>query len=826
MISVKDLRKVYRHGPGTAEEVLHGVSFDLPETGFICILGRSGSGKTSLLNAMGGLDTFDGGSVEIDGNHITRSNAGEIEKLRNINFGYVFQNYYLLKEHSAAYNVYLGLHSLDLDEREKLKRVREALRKVNMLRFRKRLVGELSGGQQQRIAIARAIAKSPKVIFADEPTGNLDEESTLSICATLKQLSKTGLVVMVTHEERLADFFADRIIRLEEGNITGDSNQWQRGSLVSADRNSIYAGDQKDETFTFDGLNIRVLSADGADHADITLVIEEGRIIIKTDDSRLVMSSKASDPPFIREGRRPVIDLSKIETAPSLEEETERPPQKQGRNRGLGLKMLSAEMRTTASKKRLRDLATAQFIIILTLVMLLAISDINSAAKVDPEEFITADSHVIKLEFGKGKNYNDRTATSVSKYVPDFLDLLERKGLDYDLIPQTTTQFKFNCDILPQYESLSMSLGTYNIVDVDRLDPSAIVYGRMPENSNEIVIDKWVIGNCTDRDGIVQNFIPDNEYMIGKRIFTDNKKKFYPAIVGICDSGEPSIYMSKTGMLSVGNHGLDAIPYSDFVSITGMKDLEPIASGECVVIKENAGKYYMDKIGAVSSVTNLWQFYFRECVSGIGREYGITAPIIISDDDVDHIIRYAVETATHFDIWCADKAAVKEAVGEILEDNYRDILLIDITDTYESEYSSFMERRSVLLQTRFVITAAVGLLCLVMLYVIQRFRVRDRMDMIAVYRMLGIPGSDSMTVFILESILITLKFAAPTVFLAWSVVAVLKMLGLELFSISIPLWIPFVTVSAIVALEILVAVIAVLPLIGMPPAKLAAKSDF
>ena len=826
MISVKDLKKSYSHGAGSSEEVLHGVSFDLPETGFVCILGRSGSGKTSLLNAMGGLDTFDSGSVEIDGTRITRANAAEFEELRNINFGYVFQNYYLLPEHSCAYNVYLGLHSLDLDEREKLKRVEDALRKVDMLRFRKRLVGELSGGQQQRIAIARAIAKSPRVIFADEPTGNLDEESTLNICATLKKLSKTGLVVMVTHEERLADFFADRIITIEEGNISGDSSQWERGSLVSADKNSLYAGDHKDETFTSDGLNIRVLTAENAEHADITLVVEEGRIIIKTDDSRLVMHSRTADPPFIREGNRPEIDLSRIETSSSLEEEMERPPQKQGRNRGLGLKMLISELRTTASKKRLRDIATAQFIIVLTLVMLLAISDINTASKVDPEEFITSDSHVVELEFGKGENYNDRTASSVSKYVPEFLDYLEKKGLDYDLLPQTTTHFKFNCDILPQYESLSMSFGNYNIVDIDRLDPSTLVYGRMPERSDEIVVDRWVIRNCTDKDGIVQNFIPDSEYMIGKRVFIDNKRKVYPTIVGICDSGEPSIYMSKTGILSVGTHGLEAIPYSDFVSITGMTDLEPVASGECVVIKENAGKYYLDKLGVVSSLTNLFQFYFREAVSGVDRSYGISAPIIISDDDVEPIMRYAVETTTHFDVWCSDKTALKNAVGEILADKYDGFLLIDVNDIYQEEYSSFMSQRSVLLQTRFLITAAVGFLCLVMLYVIQRFRVRDRMDMIAVYRMLGIPGRDSMSVFILESVLITLKFAVPTVFIAWSAVKILELLGLEILSLSIPLWVPFLTVAAIVVTEVIVAVIAVLPIIKMPPAKIASKCDF
>ena len=135
-------------------------------------------------------------------------------------------------------------------------------------------------------------------------------------------------------------------------------------------------------------------------------------------------------------------------------------------------------------------------------------------------------------------------------------------------------------------------------------------------------------------------------------------------------------------------------------------------------------------------------------------------------------------------------------------------------------------KRSVRLQTRFVITAAVGILCLVMLYIIQRFRVGDRIDMIAVYRMLGIPGRDSVGVFVLESIMLTLRYAVPTVFTAWAVVTVLPLMGMDWLEISIPLWVPFLTVAAIVAADVIVAVLAVIRLIGMPPAQLASKTDF
>ena len=209
MIEVKKLNKTYDRGRSGDHRVLKEVSFHLPDTGFVCILGPSGCGKTSLLNAVGGLDRFDNGTLCAGETQVNRYGTAAYEAERNRNFGYIFQNYYLLENHTVAYNVYLGLHSLKLSHREKLKRVRMALKAVDMERYIRRKVGDLSGGQQQRIAIARALARRPKVIFADEPTGNLDEANTRNICTLLRQASRERLVIMVTHEERIARFFAD-----------------------------------------------------------------------------------------------------------------------------------------------------------------------------------------------------------------------------------------------------------------------------------------------------------------------------------------------------------------------------------------------------------------------------------------------------------------------------------------------------------------------------------------------------------------------------------------------------------------------------------------
>ena len=827
MIGVKELKKTYGRGTRTAEEVLHGVSFELPETGFVCILGRSGSGKTSLLNAIGGLDTFDSGSVEIDGVKITRIKRGEMEKQRNEKFGYVFQNYYLLPEHSAAYNVYLGLNSLDLSEKEKIKRVGEALDKVGMRRFKKRLVGELSGGQQQRVAIARAIAKAPEVIFADEPTGNLDEESTLNICSLLKELSKTSLVVMVTHEERLADFFADRIIRIADGDIESDETEWERGTLVSADNNTVYADDYNECGFSNDSVSVRVLAAEGAAPANITLVIEDGRLVIKTDDSRLIMYSKTEEPPLIKEGNRPKLDPARFENEVGGGEAPVRTKVKTTR-KGIGLGMLLAELRTSASKKKLRNFASALFVVLLSLMVLFSAADIISVAMVDPESYITSDSHVIGVNFEKGPKYNNLLALSVADYIPEYLSGINERGFDMDYIPDTNLVLMYYSDLVPQYGRIAMSLGKYNLVNSDRLDESTLVYGRMPERYDEIVVDRWVLRKCTNDDGIVQNIIPDNEYMIGKRVYP-GRGDYYPTIVGICDSGQPSVYIPKAGLLCIGIHGVEAMPYSEFVAATG-KELAPLEHGEAAVINEN-GPFYAARIGSGTRLNNGISLYLREGIDSdyTGEyyyEYGITTSLIIPDSDVDEYLTNAIETVAHFKIWCADKETVKKAFAEPITGDLEGILTVEVTDPYGTERAAFMNSRTNRLQTRSIIMGAIGLLCLVMLYVIQRFRVRDRMGLIAVYRMLGIPGRDTASVFVLENVLMALKFALPAIFLAWGVVTVLPMLGVGGLSLRIPLWVAFATLGFIILAEAVVAVIAVVRLLTMPPAKLAAKYDF
>ncbi len=240
MITLQNLEKYYNKGKRNETHVLKNISLSLPETGLVCLLGESGCGKTTLLNTIGGLDEFHGGSISLDDITVTNYDPKKIEPLRNEHFGYIFQNYYLLKDYTVAYNVRLALNRYDLTDEKKDARVEYVLDLLGMAKYKKKPVSKLSGGQQQRVSIARALIKSPDIILADEPTGNLDEENTLRTMSILKSISKSCLVLLVTHERRIADFFADRIIEIRDGAVVRDVLSGSGGSYDRSDDANIY----------------------------------------------------------------------------------------------------------------------------------------------------------------------------------------------------------------------------------------------------------------------------------------------------------------------------------------------------------------------------------------------------------------------------------------------------------------------------------------------------------------------------------------------------------------------------------------------------------
>ena len=205
-------------------KALNEVTFEIGKGEFVAIMGPSGCGKSTLLNILGTLDTPTSGSYLFEGKRVDKMNENQLTALRKGSIGFIFQSFNLIDELTVYENIELPLVYLNIKPAERNRRVKEVLEKVNMLHRANHLPQQLSGGQQQRVAIARAVVSGPKLILADEPTGNLDSKNGREVMELLTELHKEGTtIVMVTHSQHDAGF-ADRVINLFDGQVVTEVN--------------------------------------------------------------------------------------------------------------------------------------------------------------------------------------------------------------------------------------------------------------------------------------------------------------------------------------------------------------------------------------------------------------------------------------------------------------------------------------------------------------------------------------------------------------------------------------------------------------------------
>ena len=225
LIEIRDLRKTYEIGDEPVH-ALDGVSLTIDKGEFVAIMGASGSGKSTMLNILGCLDTPTSGSYLLDGLEVARRSRRELAIIRNQKLGFVFQNFNLLPRTRAVEQVELpDLYLGRLSHKERYRRAIELLRRVGLGGRTGHTPAQMSGGQQQRVAIARALMNEPPVLFADEPTGNLDTKSSVEIMQLFTELSQEGItIIMVTHEDDIAAY-AKRHLLMKDGKLIKDDRQ-------------------------------------------------------------------------------------------------------------------------------------------------------------------------------------------------------------------------------------------------------------------------------------------------------------------------------------------------------------------------------------------------------------------------------------------------------------------------------------------------------------------------------------------------------------------------------------------------------------------------
>ena len=228
IIRIKDVTKFYRMGAETIAAV-NGLSLSIKQGEVCCLFGKSGSGKSTLLNLIAGLEKPTSGQIIFNKKHIERMNEDQLAEFRQKYVGFVFQSYNLLPTLTAMENVTLPLIFRGVPVQERNERAMEMLKAVGLEGRANHKPSEMSGGQQQRVSIARAFINSPQVVFADEPTGNLDSKTSMDVICLMQSLSREfdQTILMITHNEEIARM-ADRIIRIEDGKVLSGGVRYAR----------------------------------------------------------------------------------------------------------------------------------------------------------------------------------------------------------------------------------------------------------------------------------------------------------------------------------------------------------------------------------------------------------------------------------------------------------------------------------------------------------------------------------------------------------------------------------------------------------------------
>lgn len=233
VITVKDLYKIYRIGDNRVR-ALNGVSFSINKGEFCAIVGTSGSGKSTLLNMLAGLEKPTKGEIIIAGEHMETKSENQLVKFRREHIGFIFQSFNLMGTMNAVENVALPLTFQGVSKKERIKRAKKMVHLVGLDKYWDHRPNQMSGGQQQRVGVARALVVKPEIIFADEPTGNLDSNTSQEIMNLMQSVvrEQNQTLIMVTHDNHLASF-ADKIIRIKDGKIVDMKDNREKQGTVN-----------------------------------------------------------------------------------------------------------------------------------------------------------------------------------------------------------------------------------------------------------------------------------------------------------------------------------------------------------------------------------------------------------------------------------------------------------------------------------------------------------------------------------------------------------------------------------------------------------------
>ena len=540
MIKLFGVNKFFNKGKKNQIHVINDTTLDFGNKGLIALLGPSGCGKTTLLNAIGGLDKVQSGDIFVNGTKVTGKGASKVDEIRNLNIGYIFQDYKLVDNMTVYENVAIALKMIGIKDKDEIKkRTDYVLETLGIYRYRNRMAAMLSGGERQRVGIARAIAKNPKIIIADEPTGNLDSANTIEIMNIIKAISRDRLVILVTHEVELAKFYASRIIELKDGCVVKDYENITDDSLNYRMDHKFYLKDFPQQANVGDD-NVKVNFYGGEeDKLDLNIVIKNGNIYIQSpEDRRIEVIDKHSAIEFVddhfKEMDKSLYEEYKFDFDKVVDKSI---TEKYSSIIGFGPSFV-AGFKKIMGYPLMKKLLLIGFLVTGVFITY-SFSSIYAALDVQDKDFIKSNKDYLQVSIPK---------VEVSK----FLKYEAEPSVEYILPGNGQVNFTYKMNFYYQTDYAQGTLAG-SLTDASRLNKEDLVAGRMPEKTYEIVIDKMTFDNMAQYGTTKMVGIHNVDQLLGEKVHVPNMKPF--TIVGVTDKVQPLIYASGKLMTDIVYNG-------------------------------------------------------------------------------------------------------------------------------------------------------------------------------------------------------------------------------------------------------------------------------
>lgn len=835
MIKITNLNKYFYHRKNNEIHVINNTSFEFPKTGLVTIVGESGSGKTTLMNVIGGLDDFYSGTIEIDELQIKKYSSKKMDRIRNEKIGYVFQNYLLLSGRTVYDNLRLQLNMYEISDEEKNERIDYVLKAVGMLKYKKKNVAELSGGQQQRVAIARALIKSPSLILADEPTGNLDEKNTIQIMNIIKKISKNTLVILVSHEMAIASSYSDYIIEVSDGKIVRERSISNATGYQYEDDQNIYLKEYEYQKLENDNVHIDFYSNDNV-KINLQIVHKNGKFYIKSSEN-VVYLEEDSETKFIDEHKK-VLDADKeiLDNNYELERLT------YVKTPSLSFKEKINLTFSNLSKMKKRTIFLAFPLIILIVLTLFAVQSVVSASKLDYQHLAYSNSNIYNVMFDMGTVMDSATAQfGFEVFYKDFVE----ENPDIEPIIDYKMELDFRLPNFTQLTNKKYRLTGFSMLPIDVLNEENLLYGRLPENATEIVVEKWVIENAL-ADSTLSNFM-DIYSFINKNVtyLLGNELK----IVGIADSNENTVYMNKWLLLNIypsflRKQGVTVCSYSEFLKYEPNIISEPLSKYEGII--DNSIIFaYLDKKMVLNEDK-------RMNISVIDKIELGSCPfdMVVSDEIYDDLYKSILsQNFERLDLFCESNkerkivdefiASKKDffASGELKateEFGYDLGIPVDFKtvkydiyakSSYDNVMAPYIEEANKLVASRLLITFTIILVSVVIVFFsMKSYAIKNIYD-IGVYRAIGIKKGSIVFVYALEIFIIsifTTLIGGTFCYLITNIIAGIPIIEAKT-AISLPLYL--ICTWGMIIINVLVGILPVILYMRLTPAKLLTKYD-